>query len=64
VFIRILPELPLTGTFKLQKGELREAAYHPDRCPDTVYVLKPGEDIYTELGSDFYQKILSSEAGY
>ncbi|MFN3239357.1 MAG: AMP-binding protein, partial [Pseudomonadales bacterium] len=29
VFIRILPEQQLTGTFKLQKGELREAAYHP-----------------------------------
>ncbi|MFT7139457.1 MAG: citronellyl-CoA synthetase [Sulfitobacter sp.] len=64
VFIRILPELPLTGTFKMQKGDLREAAYHPDQCPDPVYVLKPGEDTYIELDAQFYQKILSAEAGY
>jgi acyl-CoA synthetase (AMP-forming)/AMP-acid ligase II len=64
VFIRLLPELPLTGTFKLQKNDLREAAYHPDQCPDTVYVLRPGEDTYTELDSDFYQKIQAAEAGY
>ena len=64
VFIRVIPELPLTGTFKLQKGDLREDAYHPDRCPDTVYVMKPGDDKYTELDADFYQKILSAAAGY
>jgi citronellyl-CoA synthetase len=64
VFIRILPELPLTGTFNMQKGDLREATYHPDQCPDPVYVLKPGEDTYTELDAEFYQKILSAEAGY
>jgi citronellyl-CoA synthetase len=64
VFIRILPDLPLTGTFKLQKNDLREAAYHPERCPDRVYVLKPGEDTYTELDAEFYRKIQSAEAGY
>lgn len=64
VFIRILPDLALTGTFKLQKGDLREAAYHPDRCPDVVYVMKPGDDQYTELDAEFYQKILSAKAGY
>lgn len=64
VFLRILPELQLTGTFKLMKGELREAAYHPDKCPDTVYVLKPGEDRYQLLDREFYERITAGEVGY
>ena len=64
VFLRILPDLPLTGTFKLQKGDLREAAYHLDKCPDTIYVLKPGRDQYEVLDDSFYQQITSGQAGY
>ncbi|MFN3237733.1 MAG: long-chain-acyl-CoA synthetase, partial [Pseudomonadales bacterium] len=63
VFIRILPEQQLTGTFKLQKGELREAAYHPDKCPDDVYVMKPGAEKYEKLDAEYYDKIMAGEAG-
>jgi acyl-CoA synthetase (AMP-forming)/AMP-acid ligase II len=64
IFLRILQELPLTGTFKLQKGDLREAAYHPDKCSDTVYVLKPGRDRYEMLDEVYYEQIISGQAGY
>jgi citronellyl-CoA synthetase len=64
IFLRILADLPLTGTFKLQKGDLREAAYHPDKCPDTIYVLKPGRSQYEVLDDSFYQQITSGQAGY
>ncbi len=64
VFIRILPEQQLTGTFKLQKGDLREAAFHPEKCPDDLYVWKPGATAYEKLDDDFYQKIMAGEAGF
>lgn len=64
VFVRILPEQQLTGTFKLQKGDLREAAYHPDKCPDDLYVWKPGGEGYEKLDAEFYEKIKAGEAGY
>ena len=64
VFIRILSEQQLTGTFKLQKGELREAAYHPDKCTDDIYVWKPGAKAYEKMDTAFYEKIMAAEAGF
>jgi citronellyl-CoA synthetase len=64
VFIRILKEQELTGTFKLQKGDLREAAFHPARVTDDLYVWKPGGSGYEPLDSEFYDKIMAAEAGY
>ena len=64
VFLRILQEQELTCTFKLQKGELREAAYHPDKVTDDLYVWKPGGSGYEKLDTDFYDKVVSGAAGY
>ncbi len=63
VFIRILPEQQLTGTFKLQKGDLREAAFHPDKVSDDIYVWKPGASAYEKMDAAFYEKIMNAEAG-
>lgn len=64
VFVRILKELPTTSTYKLQKNELREQAYHLDKVQDDLLVLKPGEDEYCRLDTDFYDKIMQREAGF
>jgi len=64
VFIRILQEQQLTGTFKLQKGDLREAAFHPNKVSDELYVWKPGASGYEKLDGEFYEKIMAGEAGY
>ncbi|MFT7219918.1 MAG: citronellyl-CoA synthetase [Candidatus Azotimanducaceae bacterium] len=64
VFIRILPEQQLTGTFKLQKGDLRDAAFHPDKCADDIYVWKPGAASYEKMDSAYYEKIMAAEAGF
>ena len=64
VFIRILPEQQLTGTFKLQKGDLREAAYHPDQVTDDIYVWKPGASGYEKLDAAFYDEIKAGTAGF
>ncbi|MDA0711736.1 MAG: long-chain-acyl-CoA synthetase [bacterium] len=64
IFIRILPKQQLTGTFKLQKGDLREAAFHPDRCPDDIYVWKPHAAGYEKMDSAYYNKIMAADAGF
>ncbi len=64
VFIRLLDELPTTTTHKLQKNELREQAFHLDRVPDHLFVLRPGRDIYTRLDGDFYDRIMQRDVTF
>ncbi len=64
IFIRILKELPSTATHKLQKGDLREHAYHLDKVEDKLLVLKPSERCYTLLDREFYDQIMQGTAAY
>ncbi|MEX2326207.1 MAG: AMP-binding protein, partial [Pseudomonadales bacterium] len=64
IFIRILKDLPTTSTHKLQKNDLRDQAYHPDKVQDDLLVMKPGTDVYTRLDTDFYDKIMQRQAGF
>ena len=65
VFIRVLTRVTTTATFKLQKNQLREEAYHPDRVDDdTIYVRKPRSEGYELLDADFYQQIVAGKSGY
>ncbi|MDG2326339.1 MAG: long-chain-acyl-CoA synthetase [Halioglobus sp.] len=63
-FLRILPEMDTTGTFKMLKGDLREQRFDPAKVSDTLYVMKPGSDHYEPLSHDFADKILAGEGGY
>ncbi len=64
VFVRIQPNIEVTGTFKMVKGDLRKEAYNIDEIADSVYVMKPGESVYTELTSAYVGLIKSGAAGY
>lgn len=64
LFIRQVMEMDTTGTFKMKKGDLREQAYHLDKCPEPLFVLKPGADKYVPLEDDFYKIIMAGDAGY
>lgn len=64
IFIRVLKELPTTTTHKLQKNELREAAYHLDKVQDDLLVMKPGSTCYERLDSDFYDQIVSRTVAF
>jgi citronellyl-CoA synthetase len=65
VFIRVLRSVTTTVTFKLQKTDLREQAFHPDRVGgDPIYVRKPRSAGYEPLEADFYQTILSGASGF
>jgi fatty-acyl-CoA synthase len=57
VFLRIVPGLDLTGTFKLKKQELAEQGYDPGRTEDPLYVQSPRAGRYERLDALFHERI-------
>jgi citronellyl-CoA synthetase len=64
VFLRILPAMDTTGTFKMVKGELRDERYDPDKVSDQLYVMKPGSQSYEPLDDEFARQVLDGKGGY
>ena len=64
VFIRIQPEIDVTGTFKMVKGDLRKEAYSIDQIEDPVFVMKPGETSYTPLDNAYLAELRAGTAGF
>lgn len=54
-FVRILPKLATTGTFKIQKTELRNAGVDPEAVRDPLWVRTDGG--YVELTSARWREI-------
>ena len=55
VFIRLRPELEITGTFKLRKVDLVSEGADPTKINDPLYVLR--DDRYVPLDSQYYADI-------
>jgi citronellyl-CoA synthetase len=64
VFVRIQPDIDVTGTFKMVKGELRKEAYDLTQVGDPIYVLKPGTSSYELLTPEFATQLTNGDAGY
>lgn len=64
VFLRIHPEMEVTGTFKLVKGDLRREGYDLTQISDPIYVIKPGQSVYEPLDQQFLAKLRAGSAGY
>lgn len=64
LFLRVLPAMDTTGTFKMVKGELRKQSFDPEQVDDKVFVLKPGSERYEPLSRAFAAKILAGDGGY
>lgn len=64
VFLRVEPEIDVTGTYKMVKGKLRDEGYDPDRVSDPLYVMKPGSDRYEPLTREYADTIARGEAGF
>jgi citronellyl-CoA synthetase len=63
-FLRLLPAMDTTGTFKMLKGDLRKQGFDPDAVTDPLFVLKPGEQRYVPLDREYFDRIIAGEAGY
>lgn len=64
VFLRVEPEIDVTGTFKMVKGKLREEAYDLAKVSDPLYVMKPGSDRYEPLDRAFADAVARGDAGF
>jgi citronellyl-CoA synthetase len=64
VFLRIQPDIDVTGTFKMVKGDLRKQAYSLEQVQDPLYVLKSGESVYSPLDAPLADQIQAGEAGF
>ena len=59
VFLRLLPEMEITGTFKMRKVELVKDGFDPSAIADPLYVLDPAANTYVPLDAARYADILS-----
>jgi len=59
VFLRLLPEIAVTGTFKYRKLDLVAEGFDPDVVREPLYVL--GEAGYQPLTKEVFAKIMSGE---
>ena len=64
LFVRIQPDIDVTGTFKMVKGELRKQAYDVRAFEDPVYALLPGSQGYAPFDVAMLEKIEAREAGF
>ncbi|XP_071445768.1 long-chain fatty acid transport protein 4-like [Hetaerina americana] len=59
LFLRVVPQIDLTGTFKLKKTDLQQEGFDPTVVKDQLYFCnKAGED-YKPLTPQLYQEIIT-----
>ncbi|XP_078052589.1 fatty acid transport protein 3 isoform X1 [Augochlora pura] len=61
LFVRVLSELPMTGTFKLKKKDLQLEGFNIKKITDTVYFLD-NTGTYVKLTEQLYNDILEGRA--
>jgi citronellyl-CoA synthetase len=64
LFLRVSPELEVTGTFKQVKSELRRAGFDPQLVDEPLYVILPKQSKYVPLTKDQHKSIASGEIGF
>ncbi|KAL8174687.1 UNVERIFIED_CONTAM: hypothetical protein K2H54_051373 [Gekko kuhli] len=57
IFLRLLPEVHKTSTFKFQKTELRKEGYNISVVKDKLYYLEPRQCRYLPLTEEVYKRI-------
>jgi fatty-acyl-CoA synthase len=58
-FLRLLPQMEITGTFKQRKVELVKEGFDPSAINDQIYWLDPATYQYELLDAAHYADIIS-----
>ena len=61
VFVRLVPTLELTGTFKLRKQDLAMEGYDHTRVRDALYVEDRHAQAYVRLDDSLYAQLLAGK---
>lgn len=59
IFIRLRPQMEITGTFKMRKVELVKEGFDPSHIDDPLYMLDPGAQRYVPLDAARYGDIVA-----
>src|SRR5579862_795292 len=59
IFLRLMPEMGITGTFKHRKIDLVEQGFDPSRIPDPLFVFDPQTRRYEALDGARYAEIVA-----
>ncbi|NXI42847.1 S27A1 protein, partial [Galbula dea] len=62
VFLRLLPQVDTTGTFKIQKTRLQREGFDPQQTSDRLYFLDLKLGRYVPLDECLYERICSGKA--
>jgi fatty-acyl-CoA synthase len=60
LFLRLQPEIEITGTFKYRKTDLVEEGFDPTKVKEPLYFRVPGEG-YKPLDAAMYKRIKAGE---
>jgi len=61
IFIRILPQMEITGTFKHRKVDLVREGFDPATLSDQLFFRDPGKGRYLPLDASAFERIESGE---
>jgi fatty-acyl-CoA synthase len=61
IFVRILPEMEITGTFKHRKVDLVREGFDPRTLSDPIYFFDPDAKHYVRLDGDMFERIESGQ---
>jgi fatty-acyl-CoA synthase len=61
VFLRLLPEMEITGTFKLRKVELVKEGFDPRALNEPLYMLDASSGRYVPLDAPLYEKVVTGQ---
>ena len=59
--MRVLPEMEMTGTFKLRKVKLQEEGFDPARVPDPLFFRDDEARAFVPLGAALAAAIRSGQ---
>ena len=60
-FLRLLPQVEVTGTFKLRKTDLQRTGFNPELVSDPLYYRDPGDGTYRTVTKEVYDRIQAQE---
>ncbi len=61
IFIRLVNEIELTGTFKMKKVLLQNEGFNPLKIKDPLYFLDASSNSFVPFTIDLYQQLLDGK---
>ncbi|KAG8234395.1 hypothetical protein J437_LFUL014613 [Ladona fulva] len=61
LFLRVLAEVPMTGTYKLKKRDLQQDGYDPSVIKDKLYMCNNSSGKFVPLTPELYADIMSGK---